>query len=206
MREFDRLPADLRIWLTSAVLPWGPRSVHRTYTKALARTESRGAHCRTDHPERDDRCWLNRTLATWPDGAAAPTLGYEPVGLLDLPPGDRGYGRTDRIPMGVSLQEYNATVSEAQRKAGALLPALEFASVYVNDAPNDPAGYVEVATIAHALDRDAVAAAALETLRRLPGQAGRAEELAQTLRREPAPLVARAESSTPPPAAPAEDR
>ena len=40
MREFDRLPADLRIWLTSAVLPWGPRSVHRTYTKALARTES----------------------------------------------------------------------------------------------------------------------------------------------------------------------
>jgi fumarate reductase flavoprotein subunit len=87
---------------------------------ALARTESRGAHCRTDFPARDDARWLNRTLAWWPDGAPEPILGYEPVGLLDLPPGDRGYGQSERIGMDLSLEDYNATVAEEQARAGAL--------------------------------------------------------------------------------------
>ena len=39
MKEFDRLPPQLRTWLASATLPWGPRSVERTYAKALARTQ-----------------------------------------------------------------------------------------------------------------------------------------------------------------------
>lgn len=38
MREFDRLPAILRSWLSEAALPWRPRSVHRAYTRALARS------------------------------------------------------------------------------------------------------------------------------------------------------------------------
>ena len=38
MREFDRLPADLRLWLTSAKLPWRPRSVRRAFDQAFART------------------------------------------------------------------------------------------------------------------------------------------------------------------------
>ncbi|MCK5795325.1 MAG: fumarate reductase flavoprotein subunit, partial [Anaerolineales bacterium] len=59
---------------------------------ALLRTESRGAHTREDYPARDDKNWLNRTLATWPVGADEPEFNYEPVGQLDLPPGDRGYG------------------------------------------------------------------------------------------------------------------
>ena len=87
---------------------------------ALARTESRGAHCRTDHPERDDARWLNRTLAFWPEGADAPTLRYEPVGLIDLPPGDRGYGLTERTEMSVTVEQYNAGVLEGQAEAGAL--------------------------------------------------------------------------------------
>ncbi len=87
---------------------------------ALARTESRGAHCRTDYPARDDARWLNRTLARWPDGADEPVLRYEPVGLLDLPPGERGYGRTERVVMKTSLEEYNRGVTEAQRHEGAL--------------------------------------------------------------------------------------
>ncbi|ESQ13778.1 MAG: hypothetical protein JKP98_25960 [Rhodobacteraceae bacterium] len=29
MREFDRLPANLRAWLANAILPWRPRSVQR---------------------------------------------------------------------------------------------------------------------------------------------------------------------------------
>ena len=38
MREFDRLPAELRVWLASAVLPWRPRSVRRAFDRAIART------------------------------------------------------------------------------------------------------------------------------------------------------------------------
>jgi fumarate reductase flavoprotein subunit len=59
-----------------------------------ARTESRGAHFREDHPARNDRDWLNRTLACWREGAALPTLDYEPLDVMqmELPPGFRGYG------------------------------------------------------------------------------------------------------------------
>ena len=56
---------------------------------ALARTESRGAHFRSDFPLRDDKSWLNRTLARWPEAAAKPDISYEPVGELDVPPGHR---------------------------------------------------------------------------------------------------------------------
>jgi len=59
---------------------------------ALKRTESRGSHYREDFPRRDDDNWLKRTLAYWPEGADLPRLEYEPVKIIDLPPGDRGYG------------------------------------------------------------------------------------------------------------------
>lgn len=41
MREFDRLPPELRAWLAGAVLPWRPRSVRRAYEKALRQTRDR---------------------------------------------------------------------------------------------------------------------------------------------------------------------
>jgi fumarate reductase flavoprotein subunit len=60
---------------------------------ALMRTESRGAHTREDFPERNDRDWLNRTLAYWKEGAALPTLEYEEASpYFEMPPGERGYG------------------------------------------------------------------------------------------------------------------
>jgi len=60
---------------------------------ALKRTESRGCHAREDYEARNDRDWLNRTLATWKEGEDLPTLNYEPAsGVLEIPPGDRGYG------------------------------------------------------------------------------------------------------------------
>jgi hypothetical protein len=38
MQEFDRLPPDLRVWLSTAMLPWRARSVRRAYDKAHAAT------------------------------------------------------------------------------------------------------------------------------------------------------------------------
>lgn len=67
---------------------------------ALARTESRGAHFREDHPRRDDARWLNRTLAVWRRPTdLEPTLSYEPVDVMrmELPPGWRGYGAKDYV-------------------------------------------------------------------------------------------------------------
>ncbi len=56
---------------------------------ALARTESRGSHSRTDHPERDDEKWLVHTLAYHtPEG---PRLEYRPVTLGPFEPQERKY-------------------------------------------------------------------------------------------------------------------
>ena len=87
---------------------------------ALAREESRGAHYRTDYPLRNDAEWLNRTLARWQPGSVDPVYSYEPVGLLDLPPGFRGYGSDERIEMTTAYDEYNARVTDAQAREGRL--------------------------------------------------------------------------------------
>jgi fumarate reductase flavoprotein subunit len=87
---------------------------------ALARTESRGAHFRSDYPLRDDAHWLSRTLARWPEGTPEPVFSYEPVGLLDLAPGHRGYGSDERHSMRGSMDAYNAGVAAAQEGQGRL--------------------------------------------------------------------------------------
>jgi fumarate reductase flavoprotein subunit len=85
---------------------------------ALARTESRGAHFRRDYPLRDDAGWLNRTLVRWPRDAAEPDFSYEPVGLIDLPPGHRGYGSAERVEMTAPITEYNDRVAAGQNAQG----------------------------------------------------------------------------------------
>ncbi len=58
----------------------------------LHRTESRGAHQRTDHPERDDETFLAHSLAyRTEDGHAR--IEYLPVTITRWPPGERTYGR-----------------------------------------------------------------------------------------------------------------
>ncbi|MGH2404795.1 MAG: fumarate reductase (quinol) flavoprotein subunit [bacterium] len=58
---------------------------------ALARTESRGSHQRTDHPRRDDGRFLKHTLAY--RTAAAPRIDYRDVVITRWPPAERVYGR-----------------------------------------------------------------------------------------------------------------
>ena len=56
---------------------------------AIARTESRGSHSRTDFPARDDEQWLKHTLAYHtPEG---PRLEYVPVTLGPFEPQERKY-------------------------------------------------------------------------------------------------------------------
>ena len=59
---------------------------------ALARTESRGAHQRTDYPDRNDGRFLAHTLARRSDGGP-PRVEYVPVTVTRWPPGERVYGR-----------------------------------------------------------------------------------------------------------------
>jgi succinate dehydrogenase/fumarate reductase flavoprotein subunit len=50
---------------------------------ALNRTESRGAHAREDHPERDDQNWMKHTLA-WMDEGGRVMIDYRPVHAFTL--------------------------------------------------------------------------------------------------------------------------
>ncbi len=45
---------------------------------AINRTESRGAHAREDHPERDDAQWMKHTVA-WVDDSGKVAIDYRPV-------------------------------------------------------------------------------------------------------------------------------
>ena len=38
MREFDRLPPELRRWMAGAALPWRAKTVLAAYDKAMAKT------------------------------------------------------------------------------------------------------------------------------------------------------------------------
>ena len=61
-----------------------------TASGALARTESRGSHARTDFETRDDANWLKHTLATCrPEGP--PKLDYRPVEMGLFEPQERKY-------------------------------------------------------------------------------------------------------------------
>jgi fumarate reductase flavoprotein subunit len=58
----------------------------------LQRTESRGAHQRTDFPKRDDEKFLTHSLVSrTADGS--PRVSYHPVTITRWPPGERVYGQ-----------------------------------------------------------------------------------------------------------------
>jgi fumarate reductase flavoprotein subunit len=58
---------------------------------ALKRTESRGAHQRTDHPDRDDQNFLAHSLV-YRNEDGPPRIEYLPVTITRWPPAERVYG------------------------------------------------------------------------------------------------------------------
>lgn len=58
---------------------------------AVNRTESRGAHYRTDYTSRDDTNWLKHTLAYYRPDEPGPRLDYKPVTLGYFEPQERKY-------------------------------------------------------------------------------------------------------------------
>ena len=56
---------------------------------AIKRKESRGAHFRTDFPQRDDNHWLVHTLIAYHE--REPLVSYQPVTITKYPPMERSY-------------------------------------------------------------------------------------------------------------------
>lgn len=64
---------------------------------ALLRDESRGAHYKSDFPNRDDANWLKTTIATYNASKNEPDISYEPIDLRHLKPIERDYSHAIKV-------------------------------------------------------------------------------------------------------------
>ncbi len=70
---------------------------------ALHRTESRGAHQRTDYPNRDDEKFLAHSLV-YRNADGSSRVEYLPVTITRWPPGERVYGQVKQQPETMTAQ------------------------------------------------------------------------------------------------------
>ena len=91
-----RVPIEARLRSVAAprVFPANDNDV-RLVGGGLAREESRGAHYRTDYPERDDANWMKTTVARYDVHQDAPVLEYVPVATPMIEPRKRSYGKVE---------------------------------------------------------------------------------------------------------------
>ena len=61
----------------------------------LERKESRGAHYRSDCPDRDDEQFLKTTVARYDPDTGRPEIRFEPVDTGLVPPRARTYGKVE---------------------------------------------------------------------------------------------------------------
>ena len=61
-------------------------------------------------------------------GDSAPSFSYEPTGIIDLPPGHRGYGSDERIEMSEAVDQHNERVLDEQTRHGRLPSTEEMGS------------------------------------------------------------------------------
>jgi succinate dehydrogenase / fumarate reductase flavoprotein subunit len=88
---------------------------------ALMRNESRGAHYKPQHPERDDAQFLKASIATYDPVNDAAQITYGPVDTSLVPPRARTYGKKSDAPKSaaaVSPQSTAATSVAAVAGAG----------------------------------------------------------------------------------------
>ncbi len=64
----------------------------------------------------------------WAADDDEPSFGYEPTGLIDMPPGYRGYGADERVEMTDTIEHHNAGVLEEQARHGRLPTAEDMGS------------------------------------------------------------------------------
>ena len=73
MKCYDELPCELRQWLSSALLPWSPRSALKAYQKALrTKGSSEGALAELD--KKQNRLLEKDCIIIW--GEQYPKLGH----------------------------------------------------------------------------------------------------------------------------------
>jgi len=102
LRQLEERAGDLALedrshtfnteWTAALELSYTLDLAETIVQSALKRTESRGSHQRTDHPERDDARFLVHSLA-YRSQDSYPRIEYRPVTITRWPPGKRVYGR-----------------------------------------------------------------------------------------------------------------
>ncbi|MCL4066007.1 DUF6525 family protein [Pseudomonas sp. GX19020] len=85
MERFDRLPPDLRRWLSQAVLPWSPHSALRLWTRLGRETGGDLARMLERLNQAEQRLISRDALVIWGSAAVGSVVAGGAVSCLDDP-------------------------------------------------------------------------------------------------------------------------